>query len=129
MPCNQVAVPLSMVSCPLPETQQVSRLTEAQYLELERIAEFKSEFFEGEVFAMAGGTPQPSLIATNLAREFGNRLAGGNCVPYNSDLRIKVEATGLFTYPDLSVICGPLQFAAGTNDTVVNPTVLVEVLS
>lgn len=105
------------------------RLTWAEYLELERAAEFKSEFFEGEMFAMAGGTPQHSLIATNLAREFGNRLKGGPCVAYNADLRIKIEATGLFTYPDLSVICGPLRFADGTEDTVVNPTVLVEVLS
>jgi len=105
------------------------RLTEAEYLEIERAAEFKNEFFEGEMLAMGGGTPQHSLIATNLAREFGNRLNSGRCVPYNTDLRIKVEATGLCTYPDLSVICGPLQFAAGTNDTVVNPTLLVEVLS
>jgi len=111
----------------LPESSR--RLTEVEYLEIERAAEFKSEFFEGEMFAMAGGTPQHSLIATNLAREFGNRLNSGHCVPYNADLRIKIEATGLFTYPDLSVICGPLQFAAGTNDTVVNPTLLIEVLS
>ena len=78
---------------------------------------------------MAGGTPQHSLIATNLAREFGNRLKSGDCVPYNADLRIKIEATGLCTYPDLSVICGSLQFATGTDDTVLNPTLLVEVLS
>ena len=111
----------------LPNT--LPRLSESDYLELERAAEFKSEFFEGEMFAMAGGTPQHSLIATNLGREFGNRLIGSPCTPYNTDLRIKVEATGLCTYPDLSAICGPLQFAAGTDDTVVNPTVLAEVLS
>ncbi len=109
--------------------QPVGRLTEFEYLELERAAEFKSEFFDGEMFAMAGGTPQHSLIATNLGREFGNGLKGKQCVPYNSDLRIKVEATGLFTYPDLSVICGPPRFPEGTDDTVVNPTVIVEVLS
>ena len=105
------------------------RLTEAEYLEIERAAEFKSEFFDGEMFAMAGGTPQHSLISTNLAREFGNRLKDHPCVAYNADLRIKVEATGLCTYPDLSVICEPLEFAGGTDDTVVNPTLLVEVLS
>jgi Uma2 family endonuclease len=110
-------------------TQPSRRLTEAEYLEIERAAEFKSEFFDGEIFAKAGGTPQHSLIATNLGREFGNRLANNRCVAYNNDLRIKVDATGLCTYPDLSVICGPLQFAEGTDDTVVNPTVLVEVLS
>jgi Uma2 family endonuclease len=111
----------------LPES--LRRLTEAEYLEIERAAEFKSEFFDGEMFAMAGGTPEHSLIATNLAREFGNRLKGGPCVPYNSDLRIKVEITGLCTYPDLSVICGAPRLAEETKDTAVNPTVLVEVLS
>ena len=105
------------------------RLAEAEYLKIERAAGFKSEFFDGEMFAMAGGTPQHSLIATNLAREMGNRLKSGHCVPYNADLRIKIEATGLYTYPDLSVICGSLQFAQGTDDTVVNPALLVEVLS
>lgn len=109
--------------------QPLRRLTEAEYLEIERAAEFKSEFFDGEMFAMAGGTPQHSLIATNLAAEFRHRLRAGPCVPFNSDLRVKVEATGLCTYPDLSVICGPPQFAEGTDDTGVNPTVLVEVLS
>ena len=109
--------------------QPAKRLTETEYLELERHSEFKSEFFDGEVFAMSGGTPLHSLIATNLAAEFRNQLKGKHCVPYNSDLRLKVEATGLLTYPDLSVVCGPLQFAAGTDDTVVNPTVIVEVLS
>jgi len=63
------------------------------------------------MFAMAGGTPQHSLISTNLARELGNRLKDSHCVPYNADLRIKVQATGLYTYPELSVICGSLQFA------------------
>jgi Uma2 family endonuclease len=112
---------------PLPQTSR--RLTEAEYLEIERAAEFKSEFFEGEVFAMAGGTPQHSLIATNLAGEFRIRLKNQTYTAYNTDLRIKIEPTGLLTYPDLSVICGPLQFAAGTGDTVVNLTLLVEVLS
>jgi Uma2 family endonuclease len=111
----------------LPEP--IPRLTEAEYLEIERAAEFKSEFFDGEMFAMAGGTPMHSLIATNLAAEFRNKLKGRPCLPFNADLRVKVEATGLFTYPDLSVVCGPLRFAEPARDTIVNPTVLVEVLS
>jgi Uma2 family endonuclease len=105
------------------------RLTEAEYLDLERSLEARNEFFDGEVFAMSGGTPLHSQIATNLARELGNKLKGRDCIPYNSDLRVKVEATGLFTYPDLSVVCGPLQFAPGTDDTVVNPRLIIEVLS
>jgi len=109
--------------------EQVRKLTEADYLALERAAEFKSEFYDGEMFAMAGGSPMRSLIGTNVVIEFGLRLKGRLCVPFNADLRIKVEQSGLLTYPDLSVICGPLQFAAGTDDTVTNPTLLAEVLS
>ncbi len=109
--------------------QRAQRITETEYLDLERHAEFKSEFFAGEVFPMSGGTPLHSQIATNLAAELRNQLKGKRCVPYNSDLRLKVEASGLLTYPDLSVVCGPLQLATGTDDTVVNPTVIVEVLS
>src|SRR5436190_1125794 len=106
-----------------------SRLSEAGYLEIERAAEFKSEFFDGEMFARAGGTPQHGLISVNLGAEFRNVLKTRPCVPYNSDVRIKIESIGLFTYPDLSIVCGPLQFATGTNDTIVNPTVVAEVLS
>lgn len=111
----------------IPETAR--RLTEAEYLAIERAADFKSEFFDGEMFAMAGGTPMHSLIATNLAGEVRSKLKGRPCVPFNSDLRLKVVATGLYTYPDLSVVCGPLEFAGEEDDDVVNPTVLAEVLS
>ena len=113
----------------MPAPLTVQRLTEQEYLAVERAAPFKSEFFGGEMFAMAGGSPMHSLIAANLIRELGTKLKGRPCRPFTSDLRLKVEATGLFTYPDVSVVCGPLQFAAGTDDTVVNPTLLIEVLS
>lgn len=109
--------------------QKVPHLTPLEYLTIERAAPTKSEFFDGEMFAMAGGTALHSLIGTNVSGEFRNLLRGKKCVPYNADLRIQVQPTGLFTYPDLSVICGPLEFALGTDDTVTNPTVLVEVLS
>lgn len=108
--------------------QKVPRLTPMEYLAIERAARTKSEFYDGEMFAMAGGTATHSLIGTNLAGEFRSLLRGKKCVPYNADLRIQVQSTGLFTYPDLSVICGPLQFTDG-EDTVTNPSVLVEVLS
>ena len=107
----------------------VRRLTEEEYLCHDRAANYKSEFFDGEMFAMAGGSPMHSLIAANLLRELGTKLKDRPCKAFTSDLRLKVEATGLDTYPDVSVVCGPLQFAAGTEDTVVNPTLLVEVLS
>ena len=109
--------------------QPVPRLADLEYLARERTAGCKSEFFEGEVFAMSGGSLAHSLIATNLAAEFRRALRDRSCTPFNSDLRLKVEATGLFTYPDLSVICGPAKFVDDEHDTVTNPTVLAEVLS
>src|ERR1043165_3203008 len=103
----------------------VPRFSEAEYLAVERAAPFKSEFFGGEMFAMAGGSPMHSLIAANLIGELGAKLKGGPCKTFTSDLRLKVEATGLFSYPDVLVICGSLQLATGTDDTVVNPTLLI----
>jgi len=107
----------------------LKRISPAEYLACERKAEFKSEFFQGEVFAMAGGSPTHSMIAANLIREAGNGLKGKPCGVYNSDLRVKVQATGLYTYPDASIVCGDLEFDDDGRDTVVNPTVIVEVLS
>jgi len=109
--------------------QPVPRLADLEYLARERAAQCKSEFFEGEVFAMSGGSLAHSLIATNLAAEFRRALRERSCTPFNSDLRLKVEATGLLTYPDLSVICGPARFVDDEHDTVTNPTALAEVLS
>jgi Uma2 family endonuclease len=105
------------------------RLSEAEFLQFERRAQSKSEFFDGEMFAMAGGTRTHSLIATNLTRELGNRLKGRPCVTCNADLRVKVEATGLLTYPDVSVVCGPQRFLDAEEDTLLNPLLIGEVLS
>lgn len=100
-----------------------------EYLRRERAAEFKSEYLHGEVFAMAGGSPNHSLIAANFVREAGNGLKTKPCSVFTSDLRIKVEATDLYTYPDASIVCGELQFDDESLDTIVNPAVIVEVLS
>jgi len=108
--------------------QNIARLSEAEYLRLEREAETRSEYFDGEVFAMAGGTRSHSLIATNLAGELRSRLKATDCVTYNTDLRVKVEATGLLTYPDVSVVCGDQRFLDEQEDTLLNPTVVIEVL-
>lgn len=107
--------------------QPVKSITPEEYLRIERSAEFKSEYFAGEMFAMAGGSAKHSLLKANLVREIGNQLKGRTCVVYDSDLRVLVSATGLFTYPDATVVCGPLETHDGDNAT--NPTLLVEVLS
>jgi Uma2 family endonuclease len=110
--------------------QSTPRLTEAEYLALERTAlDVKSDFYDGEMFAMSGGTRWHSIIGTNVTVEFGNKLRRHRCQPYNAELRVKVEATGLFTYPDLSVVCGEPRLLDDEMDTLLNPTLIVEVLS
>lgn len=104
-------------------------LTEDEYLALERQAEVRSEFLDGEMFAMAGGTLDHSLIAANLGAELRAHLRDRPCRVFNADLRIKVEATGLHTYPDLSVACGAAQLGSEARDVLLNPILLAEVLS
>ena len=108
--------------------QRVPGITPAEYLRLERMATYRSEYFRGEIFAMAGGSPKHSLIKTNVLGELRSRLKGHPRAPYDSDLRIRC-ASGLYTYPDASVICSELEFDDVHKDTVLNPTLLVEVLS
>jgi Uma2 family endonuclease len=81
------------------------------------------------MFAMSGGSNSHSLIKVNLARELSTRLKGTACVLYDSDMRLKVPASGLYTYPDFSVACGRIQFEDEHKDILLNPTVIVEVLS
>ena len=111
----------------LPAAKQT--FTPQEYLRVEREAEYKSEYFAGEVFAMSGGTIPHSLIAMNVGGFLRSALKGRPCTPYNSDLRIAVSPDGLYTYPDVSVFCDPVAALPGTDDTATNPTVLVEVLS
>ena len=111
----------------IPKRQNV--ITPDEYLRLERAAEYRSEYFAGEIFAMAGGSFRQSLIKTNVSRELSLALKGHTCVACDSDLRIKVNASGLYSYPDASVICEPIEFDDEIRDTVLNPILLVEVLS
>ncbi len=104
-------------------------ITPEQYLVQERAAAFKREFLRGEVFAMAGGSPNHSLIAANFVGACWQSLKGKPCKVFTSDLRVKVNVSGLYTYPDASIVCGELQFDDAQKDTLTNPTVLIEVLS
>ena len=105
------------------------RLTEADYLRIERAAETKSEFFRGEMFAMSGASRQHNRLTMNLSRELSTQLRKKPCEPFANDMRVKVSATGLYTYPDIAVACGKPQFEDKELDTLLNPTVLIEVLS
>ena len=112
------------------------KLTPQEYLAVERAAEFKSEFYEGEMYplgggpeATAGGSRRHSRISTNLIYTLQKHLEGRPCQVINSDLRVHVAAHGLYTYPDLSALCGEPEFDGPDEDTLLNPQVIIEVLS
>jgi Uma2 family endonuclease len=105
------------------------KLTVDEYLEIERAAQFKCEFFNGEMFAMSGGSLRHSLITTNVIGELRNALEGSPCRVFDSNLRLQVRKTGLFTYADAGVFCGDPEFFDGRKDVVLNPTIVIEVLS
>lgn len=103
--------------------------TYAEYLALEARGEDKHEFLRGEIFAMAGGTPEHGAVAMAVGRELGISLRGRPCRVYSSDVRVRIQDTGLTTYPDVSVVCGRLETAAEDPDAITNPVLVVEVLS
>lgn len=100
-----------------------------EYLELERAAETKSEYHDGEIFAVAGGPGPHSLLAMNLGSELTQRLKGSPCLVFNSDMKVWIEETRRFLYPDLSGLCGQPLYRDGTRDVLTNPTFVIEVLS
>jgi Uma2 family endonuclease len=110
-------------------TQPKPWLAPEQYLEIERLAEYKSEYYQGEMFAMAGARWNHNLIAGNLVGELRQQLRSRPCSATPSDMRVRVSATGLYTYPDVVVVCGPPQFLDDQRDTLLNPTLIAEVLS
>jgi len=105
------------------------RFTPQEYLALERKSETRNEYYNGEIFAMAGASREHNLIAGNLFRDIGNQLEDRPCETYMNDMRVWIEATGLYTYPDVVVVCGEPRFQDREVDTLLNPTVIVEVLS
>lgn len=106
------------------------RYTYAQYVALERESPTKHEFFDGEIYAMAGGSEDHSAIAANVVAALVGAVGERPCRVHTSDLRIYVEAVGLTTFPDGSVICGPMQqHAPSPNATALNPIILLEVTS
>jgi Uma2 family endonuclease len=110
-------------------TQPKIRLTPEEYLEIERKAEFKSEYYQGEMFAMSGATEAHNTILFNLAGVLYPQLRKRPRRGYSNDQRVRVDKTGLYTYPDMAVVCGERVFAENRKDTLLNPTVLIEVLS
>ncbi len=104
------------------------RLTPEEYLAGERFADTKSEYYDGETFAMAGGSEPHSLISMNVGGELRQQLLAKPCRVYNSDLKVRATETA-YAYPDVTVVCGEPEFEDEQADVLLNPTVIVEVLS
>lgn len=105
------------------------KFTVDEYLTLEEKAQEKSEFFQGELYAMTGGSLNHNRILNNLAGKLGHALSSGECEIFTSDVRLFVEAHDLFTYPDLMVVCGEPRLFRTRADTLTDATVIIEVLS
>jgi len=108
---------------------RATQMTYAEYLQFEEAAETKHEWVNGEVYAMAGGSPEHGRLAAKLTHLLRLALGDRPCETYSSDVRIRIEATRRSAYPDLSIVCGALQTSPADKDAVTNPSVLVEVLS
>lgn len=105
------------------------RMTAQEYLAFERASEEKHEFADGEIFAMSGGTFEHSVIAQAIGAVLRNALMGRKCAVQNSDMKVHIPITGRYVYPDVAVVCGRPEFVDDSRDTLLNPRIIVEVLS
>ncbi len=110
-------------------TPVLNYISEKEYLEAERVAFEKHEYYKGEIFAMSGASLPHNQIFSNLFLGVGLKLKGKNCRPYGSDLRIHIPLNSLYTYPDISIICGDPITTDDHFDTATNPSVIIEILS
>lgn len=105
------------------------KMTVAEYLEMERASEEKHEFLDGEIYLMSGASLKHNLIVTNTVSSLHSQLRSRPCVVFPSDMRVRVRDNRYYTYPDITVVCDPLQLEDGRQDTLLNPTLIIEVLS
>jgi Uma2 family endonuclease len=111
------------------EPATLSRMSAAEYLQMERASVTKHELWDGEAFAMAGATFVHNQIVGNLTRALGNLVLDGPCIVLPSDMKIHVPLTNAYVYPDVSVVCTEPQYVGDASDVITNPRVIVEVLS
>jgi Uma2 family endonuclease len=110
-------------------TQAIPRLTEAEYLAQDRANPFRSEYIDGEMLAMAGGTLRHAALAARCIVELNSRLAGRGCTVFSSDARVRTPRSASYVYPDVSVVCGEVRTQQNALDVLINPAIVVEVLS
>jgi Uma2 family endonuclease len=106
-----------------------SKLTATEYLAWEREQQVKHEYFDGEVFAMSGGSMRHNALGVEIAAVLQDALQGRGCFLFSSDMRVGIEGGARYVYPDVSGVCGGVQCQDGTRDVLVNPQIVVEVLS
>ena len=107
-----------------------TKMTPAEYLAFERVqTDAKHEYLHGEITAMSGASLVHNIIVTNLVINIGTQMRGRPCNVFSSDMRVKIPATGLYTYPDIAALCGVPQLEDAAADTLLNPSVIIEVLS
>jgi len=110
-------------------TQPKPYITEEQYIELEERAERRSEYFRGEMFPVEFATIPHAVIHSNLVLKIGTQLSGSGCQVFFNELRVRVSPTGLYTYPDIVVVCGEPEISEKDKNAIVNPKVIIEILS
>ena len=108
---------------------KIKYMSPEEYLALEEAAEFKSEYYQGEIFNMAGASISHNRIAMNLSSEINIVLKNTKCQVFMSDMRIWISSKEFFTYPDILVVCNIPEFYSNRNDTITNPLIIIEVLS
>jgi Uma2 family endonuclease len=113
----------------MPAQPQTIYMTPEEYLAMERKAQYKSEYFDGEIFLMAGASEAHNQITTNILTEINLQFKKRPCKVYNNNMRVKVNLAGLYTYPDVVAVCDKPRFDDEQKDTLLNPIVIIEVLS
>ena len=108
---------------------QKTFITAEEYFDIEEAAEYKSEYYHGEMFAMSGAAFHHNVIAMNISGTLYSALRNSDCMVFGSDMKIELDKARHYAYPDISAVCGEIEFAPGRNDTIVNPVLIIEILS
>jgi len=111
------------------QPEETIQMTPEEYLEFERHSEIKHEYFDGEIFAMIGASVNHNRIGSNINRLLGNQLVNRPCDIFSNDMRVKIQRVKKYTYPDIAVVCGSLELEDQQFDTLLNPAVIIEILS
>ncbi|MEQ8675424.1 MAG: Uma2 family endonuclease [Aggregatilineales bacterium] len=111
------------------QLEETIEMSESEYLVFDAESEIKHEYRKGQVYAMTGGSVRHGIITANTIIHLGNKLSGKDCTVTSPDVRVHIASKGTYRYPDVTVFCGDPSYLDGRTDTIINPIILVEVLS